>query len=352
MSSNPGGRHPRKIVLIPIIILVSLFVLEGACRLLDLAPPLAKQWGTRVADEHLPYKHRPDAHYEGRSETDEYDYDYTHNSMGFRDIEHDLAKPDGVFRILGLGDSFTYGAGAAFTETYLYRLEQQLNERPGDHPPVEIVKAGQGRFFAEPERLLLQHYGLQYDPDLILVGFLLNDLVDTRIGMHAVYVDASGYLISREAQKMGRLGKWLFLNSHLFRAFVARLLKSEDKASSLPKWKEKYKTGGDHEQDWRKIESEYEKMIALAHDADATIVFFHIPHLGPWQPMHDYPGQRLAAWAQGNDVPFFDIFPAMKQAAATNERLYYEKDTHCTPAGYRVIAETLFTELTTAGLVP
>jgi hypothetical protein len=33
------------------------------------------------------------------------------NSHGFRDIEHQLNKDDSTIRILGLGDSFTFGWG-------------------------------------------------------------------------------------------------------------------------------------------------------------------------------------------------------------------------------------------------
>jgi hypothetical protein len=92
-------------------------------------------------------------------------------ASGFRDVEHAREKPSGVFRILGLGDSFTYGALSPFEKSYLYRLEEALNRRPGTHPRVEIIKAGVSRYFPEPERILLEHYGVPFSPDLILVGF-------------------------------------------------------------------------------------------------------------------------------------------------------------------------------------
>jgi hypothetical protein len=90
------------------------------------------------------------------SASNEFVFEVRHSSWGARDVEHPTAKPPGVFRILGLGDSFTYGVGAAFEDTYLAMLENLLDARPGNHPRVEIIKAGIPRFFTEPERLLLQ----------------------------------------------------------------------------------------------------------------------------------------------------------------------------------------------------
>ena len=76
-------------------------------------------------------------------------------------MEHAYAKDESVFRILGLGDSFTYGVGADFEQTYLYLLEKMFNERAGKHPSVEIIKAGIPRYYSEPELILLNEYGQQ-----------------------------------------------------------------------------------------------------------------------------------------------------------------------------------------------
>ena len=135
---------------------------------------------------------------EGRNATDEFDYSYRHNSVGFRDVEHALSKPDGVFRILGLGDSFTYGAGAAFEETYLYRLEAMLDQRTGDHPTVEIIKAGISRFYPESERILFEQYGVHYSPDLVVIGFVPNDVIDACLGIDAVTVEGGRLVFWRE----------------------------------------------------------------------------------------------------------------------------------------------------------
>lgn len=48
------------------------------------------------------------------------------NSDGFRDIVHHASKGGQTIRILGLGDSFTFGWGVSLEQTYLKRLEVTL----------------------------------------------------------------------------------------------------------------------------------------------------------------------------------------------------------------------------------
>jgi len=50
-------------------------------------------------------------------------------------------------------------------------------------------------------------------------------------------------------------------------------------------------------------------------------------------------------------VIFIDTFADIRRSA-TNEMLYWPRDGHCTPAGYRVIAEAVFEGLARAGAVP
>ena len=89
---------------------------------------------------------------------------------------------------------------------------------------VEIIKAGIGRFWPHPERLLLEHYGLKYEPDLILVGFLPNDIVDTILGVEAVQSTRYGYLVTREAKQLGDIPIWLYIHSHFFRVLFSRIM--------------------------------------------------------------------------------------------------------------------------------
>jgi lysophospholipase L1-like esterase len=318
--------------------------LEGLVRLFEIAPPLVTQYGDYVSDPYLPYKPRPLSKLSGRSA--EFDFEYIHNSLGFRDVEHSLEKPEGTFRILGLGDSFTYGVGVAFEETYLYKLEEMLNNREGEHPTVEIIKAGIPRFFPEAERLLLEYYGLDFKPDLILIGFLPNDIIDTSLGIDAVRMSESGYLV--KTGEIGEIASWLYVHSQVFRIIFRQYISlTQGKSSSTPDQLSEI----DRLKVERKIATEYTRIIELANQIDAKTVLIHIPQQGPWDDYAHGVASKLAEWSSSHNLIFIDVLPAMEKVSQ-NQVLYWQEDGHSNGAGHKVIAETIFSALVERNLVP
>lgn len=330
--------------------LAAMLVLEVATRVFHPSPQV-EQYRNNVSDPLLPFKPKPLSVTSGRSFSDEFDYHYRHNSFGFRDVEHTHIKGENVYRILGLGDSFTYGVGADFEETYLYRLEVMLNGRVGEHPIVEIIKAGIPRYYSETELTLMQEYGLEYSPDLILVGFLPNDVIGTYFGLDAVVLDKSGYLKTRIAVELGQFGVWLNENSHALRILLRRFTALRMEQRYEPRREDVYVENGFHEDDWRRVENDYEKMVSIAGQIEADMVVVHIPQRGPWNESHYYPPKRLANWATEHGAGFVDVLPAMLRASG-GQRLYYEQDGHATPAGYAIIANEIYDYLTLSEIVP
>jgi len=98
---------------------------------------------------------------------------YQINARGFRGPEVLKEKPAGVFRVLGLGDSFTLGRGVREEDTYLRQLERLLN-RSGQGK-FEVLNFGVEGYNTPDEAALLEGRGLEYQPDLVLVGYYLND---------------------------------------------------------------------------------------------------------------------------------------------------------------------------------
>ena len=330
-----------------------MLLAEFAIRQFELAPPWPSTTGNMVADPYLPFLPRPDSTLSGRSRFDEFDYLIEINSVGFRDRDRPYSKPPGVFRILGLGDSTTYGGGALLEETYLARVERRLNERDGDHPVIDIIKAGIPRYYPEAQRMLLDQYGLRYEPDLVIVGFGSSDVIDTLIGLDAIRISADAETGSATRRKLGASGMLLYEHSHLARIFLDRMLRN---ASQRPvDWDELYRTGGRYEAQWQEVETEFARMAGLSKQAGANLVILYIPDYTLFDRGEErlYPPRRLRAWAEANDAYFVDPTAALLAAHEdSDEPLFWPRDKHPTPAGYAVIADVLYAGLEAHSLIP
>ena len=101
--------------------------------------------------------------------------DHQFNSEGWRDVEHEPECPEGTYRILGLGDSYLMGQGVRAEDLFLKRLEQWLSERV-DGTRIETINTGQAAYNTAMELHLLQKRGLDYQPNLVLLCFVPNDV--------------------------------------------------------------------------------------------------------------------------------------------------------------------------------
>jgi len=108
-----------------------------------------------------------------------YDYTYSNNSLGFRgDREYGPKKP-GDFRILLLGDSFTYGLGVNDDQTFAFHLEQYLRQHS---LAAEVINAGCPGKGTDYELKLFQTLGVKLHPDLTVLCFFPNDFEDNARG--------------------------------------------------------------------------------------------------------------------------------------------------------------------------
>lgn len=95
------------------------------------------------------------------------------NAFGMRSGDIERRKPPGTVRILGIGDSHMFGWGVAQDEAYLSILERRLNaEGIGK---FEVLNLGAPGYNTAIEVAVLEHKGLDFDPDLIVMHFVGND---------------------------------------------------------------------------------------------------------------------------------------------------------------------------------
>jgi lysophospholipase L1-like esterase len=96
------------------------------------------------------------------------------NSDGFRDRDFSIKKNTNTFRIIALGDSFTFGWGLNLTDTWPKQLENKLNERI-KNKHFEVLNFGVGGYNTIQEVLMFKEKGIKYNPDLLLLDFTMDD---------------------------------------------------------------------------------------------------------------------------------------------------------------------------------
>ncbi len=349
------GSIRNSIGFIAFLVAATLAVAEVGVRVGSFAPSLTDvlELDLYAPDTLLPFRLRANHVATGRSMSGEFDYRYVHNSAGFRDHEHSTTNSSGRFRILGVGDSLTYGIGVPFEETYLRRIERRLNAG-ADGPNVEVLKFGVPRFFPAAEVLLVRHYGLAYEPDLLLVGFTPNDVVDTHLGLDAVDVSSSGHLITSDSSRIfhrfGPIARWGYQNLHLARLGLTVLsVRRQSVSSKRIPFGDVYRDEGGFEASWREVEASLRELVAMMQERGKETVLIHIP-IAVDQNRAAYAGWRLSNVAEAVGAHFVDTLPALREESG-GRPFFWPIEGHATSEGHRIFAEAIVDYLVSRDLV-
>lgn len=158
------------ILLLAFYVLLFLGVAEIGVRVARAAAPAESMgWFWEVPNATTGWALIPGS--SGRSYNDLYEYDVemSINSRALRMPESvAYAKPEGVYRVLVLGDSFIEANQVEWAESFPQQLaalmEQQTDLR------VEAINAGVGGWGNDQQLIWLQEEGYKYEPDLVLVA--------------------------------------------------------------------------------------------------------------------------------------------------------------------------------------
>jgi hypothetical protein len=137
------------------------------------------------------------------------------NSLGYRDSEHEIAKPAGTYRIAVLGDSFAEARQVAQEDAFWSLLGHDLGTCPGlGGKKVEVLNFGVGGYGTAQELLTLRKDALRFSPDLVLLAFYPgNDFEDNSKELSAreswrmptpYYVHSNGKLVLDNSFRQSR----------------------------------------------------------------------------------------------------------------------------------------------------
>jgi len=155
----------------------------------------------------------------------------TINELGFRDKERQITKKEGVFRIVALGGSNTFGAVVCDEETYPAQLERLFDQiQPGS---VEVWNAGVHSYVLSQKVAYAKRVIERFDPDLLIFqhnnfssrafygSSTLKDLKELFRKNRDLYAENMPWLSMEPHPVAATLHKWLVPHSGLYRTLYA-----------------------------------------------------------------------------------------------------------------------------------
>ena len=275
------------------------------------------------------------------------------NSRGLRGPDIPLEKVANERRILFLGDSVTFGSKVDEEACFVRRVEQLARESDFQ-AVVTTINASVPAYSPWHEHDLLVNEGLQYDPDLVVQVFCLNDVLGKfQLEKFGGYtrgfeppprspVDWSG--LYRAAQVWGaardRPGKdemWFYWSL----VSATRLLRDPDADIVQRGWKTTFVDMTD--------------IVTATRKASVPLIIVCTPHRLQLmdEPLRGpSPQSILAQFALEHDVPFLDLLPIFRDHLATSAgepSALLLNSMHFSPAGHELAAQAIFDFLSVEG---
>ena len=176
------GKFRHKVLLCLISLTLCFAVLEVMFRLteppdlIDYAVNSAR-WDddgngllhVRSSNRELVYELRPNSSVFERG----FNQQITTNAAGFRDREFEHVKPPGVYRVIVVGDSIAFGWELTTEQLFAKLLEQRFSA--DGHPEFQAYNMAVDGYNSRQEVELIRSRVLDYEPDLLLIAYCLND---------------------------------------------------------------------------------------------------------------------------------------------------------------------------------
>jgi lysophospholipase L1-like esterase len=312
---------------------------------------------------------------------DDHDFFITHNSKGLRDREHDYARPDGVKRVLVLGDSFVWGFGVEDNEVLTSVLESRSDT-------IEAINCGVSGYGTDQALLFYTDKAYKYDHDLVVYAFYANDLAELSRTISYGYpkpmfvpgsdpftvtnvpvaktTETERKLFGNPVTLFGKVKKFLRRSTHTYPFIVGRLNSvaplrkifltiglADDYSRSLPGIP--YYALENTEETWQlffRIVKEF-RMIANENGADFLLVHIPVketPDQGADPSSHgeamqnDSTSKMLTEFSSRNGIHFIDMLTAIRAGSRKGMAYYspHKLDIHFNESGHRLMADAIY----------
>jgi lysophospholipase L1-like esterase len=266
------------------------------------------------------------------------------NAQGLRGPEVALPKPPGVRRLLFLGDSVTFGYGVEdAASVFPWRVGSALADALEE--PVEVVNAGVGGWSPWQELAWLESDGLRYAPDLLVVGFVLNDVTEP-LSLVRYGGTGEGWQLARTARST--LDHWLSASAlaTAAREGVAVLrfgrdvrLGAQARETADVLALASGEGGPGLERAWSIALSALGGIVDVAEREEIPLLLVVFPYRFQLDAPRALAGPqaRVLAFAAERGVPALDLLPRLASAGAET----FLDPSHLSPAGHALAADAI-----------
>jgi hypothetical protein len=300
------------------------------------------------------------------------------NSFGLRSPEVAVPKPAGIFRILLLGDSFTFGFQASDADVFARKMEQRLRT-DYEFTSVEVVNAGVLSYCPLLEYLQYRHHLHVLEPDLVVLNFDMSDVQDHLDYSRDAVFSSDGlplFVTQPSLRKSPTAMPGLLSFEWVARHFNAATRRFQSAVEGVPfmRDQDRYLWALDNGPE---LDREVQSTLAPIADLNNLLKHDHIPLLlatypQPWQvsadatplpPIRDQFGignntvhlndrsfRKLETFAAKQGIPFVSAVKAFREHP-NPARLFLQRDFHFTPLGHDVYAEVLVSDIVRRGFV-
>lgn len=261
------------------------------------------------------------------------------NSLGFRDREHEIKKPQGLFRIIVLGDSVTNGFKVEFDNRFTNRLEALLNLQDRKY---EVINFGTNQYSTVQEVSIFEAIGREMKPDLVIVAYVLNDPTP----------DGSSNDFFRRDRSKSLLFHWIKTN-------LSRLFPDPEKFTPLQKCSffDYYSQMHCDATKWGNVTESLIRLSGLSRADNFRVLLTVFPLLEnerdatfdkyPWRDIHG----RVTNLAEILGFQSLDMLPAFASFRPIDIKVSGTDQLHPNALGNEIASNALFEKLITMGLV-
>ena len=340
-SRTPAGEPRltlrRKILLSSLFALVLLLLAEAGCRVV-----LRVAYGARLTEAERLHEYDSElgwVNMKNRRAVDRYgaNNNATHNSLGLRATrEYTAAIPAGRYRIVFLGDSFTYGVDADDAGTFVARLESLC-------PAIETVNMGVAGYGIDQMYLgyLREQAGLA--ADLLVLAFIEDDLRRMKLRGFLTQNPKPRLLLSGNAVKVTNVPvpTWgLAANTGWFEEFPNSMALVQILRSVYEIYLQDYDP-------LPVAEHVIGALNRLSQEKRQRFALVYLPaRTDLASDRRTAAARHFQEFAAREHIPFFDLTDPLKMALQQRDvPLFAAGGGHYSEAGYKLVAESLLSDL-------